>query len=73
MIEVTILATNYGDRTQQMTVQSFKEKYAEMLGEKRSWAIFAEDTAKPEGASRIGIADVKDGQKLTIVPQMAGG
>ena len=53
-----------------MTVQQFKQQY----GDKRRWAIFAEDTANPENSTQIrNINDVQDGQSLTLVPQIAGG
>ena len=57
-----------------MTVQDFKQYYNEKLNNKRNWAIFAEDTANPDNTTRLrSIDEVKDGQNLTLVPQLAGG
>lgn len=70
MIQVKILSRSYGDKAMTMTVQQFKQQY----GDKRRWAIFAEDTANPENSTQIrNINDVQDGQSLTLVPQIAGG
>ena len=57
-----------------MTVQDFKQYYNTKLADKRNWAIFAEDTADPENTTRLkSIDQVKDGQSITLVPQLAGG
>lgn len=72
MIEVEILARNWGDKSGQMTVQEFQSTF-ERIKQKGSWAIFAQDTAQPEGAIRVRADEVKDGMKISVVPQLAGG
>ena len=73
MIKVTILAKNYGDKVQTMTIQQFKQQYGQEVNRHR-WAIFSEDTANPDNSQQINnINDVQDGQSLTLVPQLAGG
>jgi hypothetical protein len=70
VVKVTILASNYGDKTSTMTLQQFQQKYAD----KTRWAIFAEDKANPENTYKLDSAqNAIDGQDLTVVPQIAGG
>lgn len=57
-----------------MTIPQFKQYFNSNLLNKRNWAIFAEDTANPENTLRLqSIDEVKDGQSLTLVPQLQGG
>lgn len=72
MIEVKILAANWGDLNGQMTVPAFQTVFKKM-SERASWAIFAEDTAQPGGARRISPSEVTDGMKVSVTPQLAGG
>ena len=63
MINVRILASNFGDKSAQMTVQEFKDMFAK---DRARWAIFAEDTAIPSGQRQegpIAIDEVKDGMR----------
>lgn len=75
VVKVIILASNYGDKNQTMTVQQLKDMYnTNPAIARRQWAIFAEDTANPETNQRLDSIDqVKDGQTVTLVPQLAGG
>ena len=76
MINVRILASNFGDKSGQMTLQEFKDMFAKDMETRARWAIFAEDTAMPSGQRQegpIAIDEVKDGMSVTLVPQLAGG
>lgn len=69
LINVKILAKNYGDKSGQMTIQQFKQVYKNDLSKHGQWAIFADDTA----VAPDEIDSIKDGQNVSVVPQIAGG
>ena len=76
MIRVKILTPEYGDKTMTMTVSQFQDLMEK--NQRKGWAIFANDTTVPieEQATHIGslkIQDIKDGQSIVVVPQLAGG
>lgn len=73
MINVRILKRDWGDQAKQMTIQQFKQEY-QQLSRTGQWAIFAEDTAIPNEYDRVSNIDqIKDGQNIQVIPQLAGG
>jgi hypothetical protein len=76
LINIRILASDYGDKTMQMSVQEFKQIWDEKF-DKKGWAIFESDTTVPleEQVVTHGVksSDIQDGQSYTLVPSLMGG